>query len=174
MGEHLSLSTLFPSLSHFLQALTTPDLYCTLLRHRWQDILLCGRVTTRAPSIGTPTLWVPIVWVPKVLWAIVALMVSDPVGSKFCEFLWYCVCASVAVCISVYSSDPVGIWLLSVWFLVDDSPVVSKALTERPYVLTATRGQKRVRAHLPRGSVFPCTARALCRQEGWGVESKGG
>lgn len=53
---------------------------------------------------------VPIMWVPKVLWVIVALMVSDPVGSQFCEFLWYLgACASGGVCIPVYSSDPVSI-----------------------------------------------------------------
>lgn len=49
---------------------------------------------------------------------------------------------------------------------VDDGPVVSKALIELPYVLIATRGQKREQTNLPRRPVFPCRARALCRQRG--------
>lgn len=114
-------------------------------------------------------------WVPKVLWVIVALMVSDPVGSQFCEFLWYCGCLCLCGCLypRVFQR-PCGYLAVSVWFWVDDSPVASKTLTELPYVLTATRGQKRAQAHLPRGPVFPCRARALCRPERWGLESKGG
>lgn len=70
-------------------------------------------VITRPPSDGTPSLRVPIMWVPEVLWAIVALIVSDPVGSQFCEFLvlWVSVplWVSISLCIleTLWVSGPV-------------------------------------------------------------------
>lgn len=70
-----------------------------------------------------------------------------------------------------------GVWS---WVMDDgdrvsgSDPVVSKALTELSYAPIATRGQKRVQAHFPRGPAFPRRARALCRQERWGLLSKGG
>lgn len=64
-------------------------------------------VITRPPSDGTPSLRVPI------MWAIVALIVSDPVGSQFCEFLvlWVSVplWVSISLCIleTLWVSGPV-------------------------------------------------------------------
>lgn len=50
-----------------------------------------------------------------------------------------------------------------------DGPVVSKALIELPYVLIATRGQKRVQAHLSRRPVFLVEPGLCVDQRGGGL-----